>query len=341
MQGSGGVYLIDNHADTALMTLRYALRDADIAVAEKPFDAAGRHFGAGAWIVRKVDNAAFSTKIAELGLDAYAVAAAPDVAAHRIGAPRIALMHTWLTTQTEGWWRMAFDKLGVPFAYISTQTVAREDNLRNKYDVILFAPLDMGDAPGGAGISQLIVNGLPLWGNPMPWKKTALTPNMNIDQTDDIRPGLGAEGLAHLRRFVEQGGLFLAAGNVTKFAIDSGLAPGVSVTPPKDLKVVGSVLKGIVVDDDESGELRLWQGSGHVQRGRPVVQTEQPAHRRRWSAEREGLQASDRPRRPARCRHAGRPRRRRRRRTAGTEAVGGDAVERRPDRIRTCFFRTW
>ena len=47
-------------------------------------------------------------------------------------------MHTWLGTQTEGWWRMALDKLGVPFAYISTQAVAREDNPRGKYDVILF-----------------------------------------------------------------------------------------------------------------------------------------------------------------------------------------------------------
>ena len=249
VQGGGNVYVIDNHSDTALMTLRYALKDADIAVAEKPFDAAGRHFGAGAWIVRKVDNATFSTKIDKLGLDAWAVSAAPDVPAHKLAAPRIALMHTWLTTQTEGWWRMALDKLNVPYSYISTQTVAREDNLRGKYDVILFAPLDIGDAPGGAGISQLIVNGLPLWGNPMPWKTTAQTPNMNIDQTDDIRPGLGAAGLAHLQRFVEQGGLFLAAGNAAKFAIDSGLAPGVSVSPPKDLKVVGSVLKSVVVDE--------------------------------------------------------------------------------------------
>ena len=87
VQGSGSVYLIENHADTALMSLRYALKGADIAVAEKPFEAAGRHFGAGAWIVRKADGDAFSKKLSELGLDAWAVAAAPDVAAHKIGAP--------------------------------------------------------------------------------------------------------------------------------------------------------------------------------------------------------------------------------------------------------------
>ncbi len=248
VQGDGNVYLIDNHADAALMTLRYAIKGVDVSAADKPFDAAGRHFNAGAWIVNKVDKSALSTKLGELGLDAYAVAAAPDVPAHKVGTPRIALMHTWISTQTEGWWRMALDKLGVPYSYINTQTVAREENLRGKYDVILFAPIDGGDA-GNTDISQLIVNGLPLWGSPQPWKVSALTPNMNIDQTDDIRPGLGAAGLTHLQHFVDQGGLFLAAGNAAKFAVETGLAPGVSISSAKDLRVVGSVLQGVIVDE--------------------------------------------------------------------------------------------
>jgi len=241
VRGSGNIYVIGNHADPSLVTLRYALRDADISVADRAFDAAGRHFEAGAWIVRKVDNATFSKKLAELGLDAQAITSAPQVASHRIGAPRVALMHTWISTQTEGWWRMALDRLGVPYSYVSTQTVAREDNLRSKYDVILFAPIAVDDAPGGASLSQLIVNGLPRWGNTQPWK-------FGIDQTEDVRPGLGAAGLAHLQHFVEQGGMLLAAGNAAKFAIDTGLAPGVSIAPAKDLKVVGSVLQGVVVD---------------------------------------------------------------------------------------------
>jgi len=240
-QGSGSVVVIDHHADPSLIALRYAFRDADIGIAEKAFDADGHHFGAGAWIVRKADATALEKKANESGLDVWRVSAPPSVATHRLGAPRIALMHTWLNTQTEGWWRMALDRLGVPYSYISTQTAAREDNLRGKYDVILFAPI-------GADNSQLVLNGLPLWGNAMPWKVTSTTPNMSIDQTDDIRPGLGASGLAHLQRFVDQGGLLLAAGDAAKFAIDSGLAPGVSVTTAKDLKVVGSILKGVVVD---------------------------------------------------------------------------------------------
>ena len=156
--------------------------------------------------------------------------------------PRIALMHTWLDTQTEGWWRMALDKLHVPYSYISTQDVARIGNLHSKYDVILFGPI-------GSVSSQQIVDGLPMWGNPMPWKTTKLTPNIgHIDSTDDIRPGLGSTGLANLKQFVSEGGLLITAEDTAKFAIDTGLAPGVFVTPTHNLKVVGSVLQAQFVD---------------------------------------------------------------------------------------------
>jgi hypothetical protein len=161
---------------------------------------------------------------------------------HPVTAPRIAMMHTWLGTQTEGWWRQALDKLGVPYDYISTQTVSSEDDLRSKYDVILFAPT------GGARTAQ-IIQGLPMWGNPLPWKKTDLTPNLGrIDSTDDMRPGLGYSGIDHLRHFVEQGGLLITSQDTAQFAIDTGLAPGVSVVTHGDLKVVGTLLGTVAVD---------------------------------------------------------------------------------------------
>ena len=34
-------------------------------------------------------------------------------------------MHTWLSTQSEGWWRLEFDRHKIPYEYISTQTVAQ------------------------------------------------------------------------------------------------------------------------------------------------------------------------------------------------------------------------
>ena len=114
-------------------------------------------------------------------------------------------MHTWLYTQTEGWWREAFDKLQIPYSYINTQAVAKESDLRSKFDVIIFAPV-------GHSSPQQIVGGLPLWGNPIPWQKTPLTPNIGkLDSTDDMRPGLGESGLAHLKDFVQKGGLLITS----------------------------------------------------------------------------------------------------------------------------------
>ncbi|HJU09215.1 MAG TPA: M14 family zinc carboxypeptidase [Rhodanobacteraceae bacterium] len=157
--------------------------------------------------------------------------------------PRIALMHTWLSTQTEGWWRMALDKLHVPYSYISTQDAARDPDLRGKYDVILFGPV-------GYASTQLIVDGLPMYGNPLPWKKTELTPNLGvIDSTDDMRPGLGETGVANLKRFVAEGGLLVTSEDTAQFAIDEGLAPGVS-TVKDNARVVGSVLRAELVDND-------------------------------------------------------------------------------------------
>jgi hypothetical protein len=134
----------------------------------------------------------------------------------------------------------------VPYDYINTQTVAKEDDLRAKYDAIVFAPVSRVSAMD-------ILNGTPMWGNAMPWKKSALTPNLEDSGsggTDDIRPGLGYDGLAHLRRFVEQGGLLITCEDTAQFAIDTGLAPGVSMAPAGEARVVGSVLNTVFVAKD-------------------------------------------------------------------------------------------
>jgi len=239
--GSGSVYLIANHADPGIITLRYLLKNATVSITDAATTASGRQFPAGSLIIQNASADDIKSALDKAKLTATVVSTAPSVAAHAITAPRIAMMHTWLSTQTEGWWRQALDKLGVPFDYINTQTASSEDDLRSKYDVILFAPT------GGARTAQ-IIQGLPMWGNALPWKKTDLTPNLGrIDSTDDMRPGLGYSGIDHLRHFVEQGGLLITSQDTAQFAIDTGLAPGVSVVTHGDLKVVGTLLETVVV----------------------------------------------------------------------------------------------
>jgi hypothetical protein len=238
--GAGSVVAIANTGQSSLLALVYKLKDAHVAVAEKAFDGDGKHFAAGSLLISDVSDATLTPVLKDLSLDASRLAAAPDVATHAVKAPRIAFMHTWQATQTEGWWRYEFDHAGVPYAYISTQTATAESDLRSKYDVIVFAPV-------GYSSTQSIMNGTPMYGNALPWQKTDLTPNLGrLDSTADTRPGLGLDGLEHLRKFVEQGGLLITSEDTAEFAIDSGLAPGVSVVH-SDARVVGTILDAVFV----------------------------------------------------------------------------------------------
>lgn len=242
--GSGSTVAINNTGQTTLLALVYKTKGANVQVAEKPFDVEGKHFNAGSLLISNAPDDQVNGALHDLALDGTRLAAAPQVAAHALQAPRIAMMHTWLATQTEGWWRYAFDAAGVPYDYISTQTAAKEDDLRAKYDVIIFAPVSHASAND-------IIDGIPRWNNPMPWKKSDLTPNLGrIDSTDDMRPGLGNDGLEHLKKFIEQGGLLITCEDTAQFAIDTGLAPGVSVAPAEDARVVGSVLNTVFVKKD-------------------------------------------------------------------------------------------
>jgi hypothetical protein len=239
--GTGTIYAIANTGQTSLLPLVYALRQAHVDVADKAFDAGDKHFAAGSLLITQTDEPSLTAALHKLSLDAVRLAAPPSVTTHPAPAPRIAFMHTWLGTQTEGWWRLAFDKAGIPFTYISTQTAASEADLRSKYDVILFAPVGRGD-------SQEILTGMPTWGNALPWQKTGLTPNLGLlDSTPDMRPGLGYEGLAHLKTFIEKGGLLITCEDTAQFAIETGLAPGVSVAPRDGVRVVGTILNSTFV----------------------------------------------------------------------------------------------
>jgi len=239
----GPLYVVNHSAQVTLASLVYALHgSAEVSVCEEGFESGGKKFPAGSLIVSSVDAGKLKPLLRQFDLTAAGIASQPSVRLHPAAAPRIAFMHTWLYTQTEGWWRMAFDKLHVPFAYISTQTAAKDPDLRSKYDVIIFAPVAGQPA-------QHIVDGLPMWGNALPWQTSELTPNLGkLDSTEDMRPGLGEDGLAHLKKFVQDGGLLITSEDTAEFAIDEGMAPGVFVSPRKTMKVVGSVLSSAVVD---------------------------------------------------------------------------------------------
>lgn len=239
--GAGSTLLIEHTGDNALVTLRFRLPKVAMRAAEAAFEAGGKRYAAGTFIVAGADRAAVERVAAELGLHGEAVAAAPTVASHALTVPRIGYLHSWQRTQDEGWWRAALDRYGVPFTYLADTTVRGQD-LRKRFDVVIYPNV------GGGGREQIVgvaKNGAV----PIPYRKTALTPNLGVlDQADDIRGGLGADGLAELQRFVQAGGTLIGDGSTVQMLADYGAAAGVSVSQPAELYTQGAVMRGVVTD---------------------------------------------------------------------------------------------
>jgi hypothetical protein len=251
VDGTGSAGFVVNHTgESAIAQLRYRLKDVKISAAEAPFKIGDKNYNAGSYIIRSEGNpsdlaARLTKEVSDLGLTATAIDKVPEVANHPIGVPRVALVHTWLNTQDEGWYRVELDRLGIPYDYISDQVLGRTPNLREKYDVIIFGPVRTS--------AQNIVRGQAKFGAneaPIPWKKSDVTPNFGLspDQTDDIRGGMGIQGVANVQAFIESGGLFITVADNAAIPIDFGITSGVSVQDARTLQARGSVVNTVFAD---------------------------------------------------------------------------------------------
>jgi hypothetical protein len=233
-------FLINYNADNNLAAFRFRHRNLRMQAAQQGFDAAGRSFAAGTFIVPAQGNPGNLAQLLEqagreYGFTAVGVASTPAVAAHAVATPRIAVMHTWQTTQQEGWLRLGLDQYGIPYDYISVHDVRDNARLRDRYDVILFGP-SVNDALS-------IVNGVQ-GDRPLPWKKTTVTPNLGSENsTDDMRGGLELQGVLNLQRFVQQGGTLVTLTTSSTLPIHFGMSGGIRVAETPNLWAPGGVFR--------------------------------------------------------------------------------------------------
>ncbi len=234
--GSGNTLIVPHLGDWRSSILPWKVGRTRVSVADTAFVVAGVTYPAGTFLV--ADAQETRQAIVESGLGAVA---SSDVNVRRrvITVPRIAIMHSWLSTQDEGWVRYSFDRLGVPYTTISDQQAATP-GLLARFDVIVY--------PHVRSATATMLHGRPLVGPKIPWKKTADTPHLGLwDETDDVRPGMGFGGLMALRQWVEQGGLLITEGGTSQFFADMAFHPGVSVASTTQLRARGGVFRGQVV----------------------------------------------------------------------------------------------
>ncbi|HEX6050493.1 MAG TPA: hypothetical protein VFZ21_14535, partial [Gemmatimonadaceae bacterium] len=239
--GSGNVLVVDHTTDANLVKFRFANADVRMSAAEEDFQLDGRTVRAGAFIIPAADRAKLEPQLRSLGLSAWATSSVPNVRTHDLDVPRIGYIHAWQRTQDEGWVRAAFDTYGVPYSYFADQKL-REGNLRARYDVIVYPHV------GGNAVSQ--VNGIAKTApEPIPYRRTEQTPNLGMmDSTDDIRGGMGMDGLLELAKFVQQGGTLLVEGSTSTIFPEFGLTNGVTVEEPDGLFARGSIMRGLFAD---------------------------------------------------------------------------------------------
>ncbi len=230
-----GLTLVVRHSgDWRAAVLPWKVPGARVAVAETAFKVSEQEFPSGTFIVEQ-GTQDHREALAALGLTGVSTTQAIAVRRHPIALPRIAIMHSWLETQNEGWVRFAFDQMGIPYTYIADQSLSKPGAL-DRFDVVVF--------PHVNGSVATLLNGRPMVGPPIPWKKTTLTPNLGVwDTTSDLRPGMGLAGAAALRQFVERGGLLITEGGTTNLIVGLGFNPTVQRVEPKNLRATGSVLR--------------------------------------------------------------------------------------------------
>jgi hypothetical protein len=236
--GSGHTtYLVNNNTDSALASFRYRLASLPMEAAEEPFEVSGRKFARGTFMIANGDRSQVEAAARDLGITVWATDEKLSVPHHSLEAPRVAIAHGWQNTQADGWFRISMDQLNIPYTYLADTRIRETPNLRGRFDVIILPP-DWEDLAG-------MLRGIPLRGNPMPWKNTPETSSFfapGLDSSDDIRGGLGYSGLANLGKFVQDGGLLVAVESASALPIDGGMTEMLSLRRPQKLVCPGDVL---------------------------------------------------------------------------------------------------
>lgn len=211
--GEGPVHLLADTGQNAVLGARLALGGRRVEVAEEPFEAGGRRYPAGSWIL-ELPREQVADLAERFGLSFAAAGGRPEVATHEIGLPRLAVLHTW-STQATGWVRYLFDQEGLPYTLINPDDLKR-GGLGARFDVILM--------PHQGGDFARLVHGTDPAHGPLAYSRTAEYPSHGVpDASEDITGGMGFAGLANLQRFVADGGTLITLLNAGTLVVDGGL----------------------------------------------------------------------------------------------------------------------
>jgi hypothetical protein len=224
--GAAKSYAVAHNGSNQMIALRYQLKEFAVKAAEKPFKIGETEFPAGSFLIAVDGDAAYQrvkSAVESLGLQGAANPPA-NTPAHDIELPRLAVYSTWGNTQDAGWVRYALDKFGAAYDLIYKERV-RQGGLRGAYDVIV--------VPNHGGTGRRLVYDIETGDKPAAYTRTDRFKFMGAyGQSDDIRGGMGLEGVLELRKFVDEGGVLITLGGASFFPTEFGLAGRITSSRP-------------------------------------------------------------------------------------------------------------
>jgi hypothetical protein len=234
--GSAG-FAVAHYGSLNMIAFRYRLRITPMKIAEKSFSSAGVDFPAGSFVVSGAPTAEWRAAAEQLGLTAAALPELPKVPMHDAPAPRIAIYSQWTSTQDLGWYRLAFDRIGIPYDLIYKEQAAR-GGLRGQYDVILMAAQNM--------TRQTVLQAPSA--RPQPYQRTDKYRFLGIyGSTPDMSGGFGQAGVEAFQQFIEGGGTLIAAAAAARFPIEFGWAHTVDAEPITGVTAQRPIVQGEIV----------------------------------------------------------------------------------------------
>jgi hypothetical protein len=120
--------------------------------------------------------------------------------------------------------RYAFDRFEVPYDLIFKERV-RQGQLRAAYDVII--------VPSQGFNGKSIVYDIDMKGKPLAYTKTDQYKSLGMyGESEDIRGGMGLEGVLEFQKFLTEGGLLITLGTASYFPPEFGVVDDVEASRP-------------------------------------------------------------------------------------------------------------
>jgi hypothetical protein len=163
---------------------------------------------------------------ADLGLALAPLAAAPS-GAGKLRAPRVGLYKPWIASMDEGWTRFLLERYG--FVPVTLDNAAiRSGRLASKVDVLVLPDVE----------KEVIATGKP--------KREEGEMKYFPEPRPEYAGGLGKEGAAAIREFVDGGGTLVALASASEYAIEELQLPVRNVlakAKPEEFLCPGSLVR--------------------------------------------------------------------------------------------------